>query len=480
MVVNESYEPSVACRTATRVRYLWMFRVRHIPATPDAAILRQLLSLILRVFFRRVEVAGVEHVPPDGGVLFTLNHPNALVDPLLLMTLAPRPVAFLAKAPLFRMPVLGQVVRSLGAIPVHRRVDGDAGVVQNRQMFEHTRCVLASGGAIALFPEGTSHSEPRLRPFKTGAARIALGAAASGVTVRVVPAGLFYTAKGTFRSAALLYLGPAIEPGPDELVLDSAGDPEPEAVRRFTARIERAIGELTLQADQHDALAIATRAELIMTSGDTDDGSPLPLAEQLGMRRRLVAGYRTLQESRPTELARLEARVQRLERRLSNVGLTAETLNYTRVSTRRAIVFGFRLALYAIVVLPIVLVGTVIHYPAYRLIGPLAMTMSRDSSDLIATVKILAAALLFPITWLVVAVGAGLVAGTDAGIGAAIIAPATGFVTLRFLEHVDQFGDEARALLVFLLRPSAYRNLVHERAQLRGDIVALGRELDHG
>ncbi|HEX6717103.1 MAG TPA: 1-acyl-sn-glycerol-3-phosphate acyltransferase, partial [Pyrinomonadaceae bacterium] len=65
------------------------------------------LRLALRIYFQRIEVTGVEHVPLDTPVIFVLNHPNALVDPVFLLCLAPRPVSFLAKAPLFRMPVIG-------------------------------------------------------------------------------------------------------------------------------------------------------------------------------------------------------------------------------------------------------------------------------------------------------------------------------------------------------------------------------------
>ncbi len=69
--------------------------------------IRRPLLLFLRIFFRRVEAAGLERVPAEGPLLVVLNHPNALIDPLFILGLAPRPVAFLAKAPLFRMPVLG-------------------------------------------------------------------------------------------------------------------------------------------------------------------------------------------------------------------------------------------------------------------------------------------------------------------------------------------------------------------------------------
>ena len=131
--------------------------------------LERLFALLLRIFFRRVEVVGE---PPEGPAVYVLNHPNALVDPLFILCMAPQRVAFLAKAPLFRMPVIGWAVRALGCLPVYRRQDG-ADTRANRATLEAARETLAGRGANALFPEGTSHSDPELTPLRSGAARIA-------------------------------------------------------------------------------------------------------------------------------------------------------------------------------------------------------------------------------------------------------------------------------------------------------------------
>src|SRR5438094_9519762 len=140
-------------------------------------LVRAVFGLVLRVFFRRIEVSGWAHVPARGPVMFVLNHPNGLIDPAFLLCLAPRRVSFLAKAPLFSMPVIGAIARAFEAIPVHRRQDAGSDLAKNAQTFEAARAVLVRGGTIAIFPEGTSHSDPKLRPLKTGTARIAHSAA---------------------------------------------------------------------------------------------------------------------------------------------------------------------------------------------------------------------------------------------------------------------------------------------------------------
>jgi len=135
-----------------------------------------LLRLIATIFFRRIDIVGWEKVPA-GPVIFAVNHPNGLIDPLFLLCFTPRPVSFLAKAPLFRMPLIGWLARGIDSIPVYRTQDNYS-TSQNRQTFAAARALLQRGGAIAIFPEGTTHSEPRLKSFKTGAARIALGCSA--------------------------------------------------------------------------------------------------------------------------------------------------------------------------------------------------------------------------------------------------------------------------------------------------------------
>ena len=104
---------------------------------------------------------------------------------------------------------------AFGSIPIYRAHESGRAAtrplcVSNDDSFARCRAELASGGALALFPEGVSHSDPQLRPLKTGAARIALSAEAEhdgklGITV--VPVGLYYERKTMFRSSVLLAVG---------------------------------------------------------------------------------------------------------------------------------------------------------------------------------------------------------------------------------------------------------------------------------
>lgn len=169
-------------------------------------LLRALLRHALAVFFRKVEVEGREALPEHGPLLIAANHPNTLIDVLLVTTRLERKVGFVAKATLFKNPIMGPLFRFLGAIPIHRRQDGATGAdAQAANAAALSSCVdhVAKGGAILIFPEGISQHQPRLQKLKTGLARIALAAEerAPG-TVVVAPVALVYEDAETFRSRA--------------------------------------------------------------------------------------------------------------------------------------------------------------------------------------------------------------------------------------------------------------------------------------
>src|SRR5262245_22908213 len=167
-------------------------------------VVRRLARWLLGLFYGRIEVVGAERIPPAGPLILTANHQNALVDPMILMAVVPRRLRPVAKAPLFRYPVLGWLMRLSGAIPVERRHDPGSDPAKNAAMFATATATLAAGGAILIFPEGVSQAEPRLMPLRTGAARMALAAANAGSAPTLLTVGLVYHEPGTFRTGSAL------------------------------------------------------------------------------------------------------------------------------------------------------------------------------------------------------------------------------------------------------------------------------------
>ena len=125
-----------------------------------------LVEALFRVLFT-YDCRGEENVPARGPAVIAANHPSYL-DPLLLSLQVRRPIYFMAWDALFRVPLLGALMRAFGAFPVDiRRGKG-------REAYETARALVRAGEVVGLFPEGqrsrAGWMEPRLRE---GAARLA-------------------------------------------------------------------------------------------------------------------------------------------------------------------------------------------------------------------------------------------------------------------------------------------------------------------
>lgn len=441
-------------------------------------ILTAVLRLTLRIFFRRIEVNGLERVPLSEPVIFVLNHPNALVDPVFLLCLAPRRVSFLAKAPLFRMPVIGYLVRAMDALPVYRKQDEGEDTSKNRETFEMARALLKRGGTIAICPEGVSHNEPRLRPLKTGAARIALSAESAGrpLGLKIVPAGLYYTSKKTFRSSALLYFGEpcAVEP----VALDENGEPSRADVRALSDRIEHALRDVMLDAQHEEALSTITRAERIFSSSEEQSAGAVEqsLTRELRLRRRFVEGYAWLLACAPERLTTLDARLRRYEEELKQAGFDPQDLSAPLSSKFQIAGHLISRLLLFLLLFPFANLGLLIHLPAYKLAGYFAVRFSDNSDDVVSTIKIIAAMLLFPLTWITLALLCYLMLGWPLAVLALILMPFAGYAAVRFNEEFDRFVGGARALVYFITRRRFFLQLLAERNAIRKEILALGEE----
>jgi glycerol-3-phosphate O-acyltransferase/dihydroxyacetone phosphate acyltransferase len=437
-------------------------------------IILAILRFALRVYFRRIEIIGLEHVPRKSPVIFVLNHPNALVDPVFLFCLAPRRVSFLAKAPLFRMPVLGFFIRALDSLPVYRPKDEGEDISRNEETFVAARALLAKGGTIGICPEGVSHSEPRLLPIKTGAARIALGAVSTGEVrdLKIVPAGLYYTSKTKFRSSVLLYFGKPIDV-PTVSFEETENIPR-AAVRELSGRIECALRDVILNAEHEEALQTIARAEKIF-SAETDDESRESLAQELQLQQRFIKAYTVLRQRAPERLLRLELRMSRFEQELMQAGVDPDDFSPPPSPAVVLLHILIRISVFAILILPATL-GVVIHYPAYRLGRYLATRFSRDEEDVVSTVKIISGMLLLPLTWLLLATLVYKWLGWEPALTALLFIPLLGYLAVRFFEEFDKSIGGLRALAFFLMRRRFFIRLLAERKAIHREIVALGEE----
>lgn len=421
-----------------------------------APFLSHVANAALRVYYRLRRAGGA--VPPSGPVLLVANHPNSLLDPAMVALAARRPVRFLAKAPLFKDPLVGFLVRGAGSIPVYRKSDDPSQVGRNEEMFRAVHEALAGGAAVGIFPEGLSHSDPSLAPLKTGAARIALGTLAShGIRVPIVPIGSVFRSKNVFRSEALVTVGRPVTW--DDLSPDAGSDGH--AVRELTQRIDRALRDVTVNLERWEDAALVELAEAIYAA---QFGQATDAAAWVARLRTTTETLTHLRQAGDGSVP-LAKDISRHGRILQRLGLRPQDVVD---DPKRPGAFWWvlrRLPLGGVVPLVVLAVGTVVFFVPYRLTG-IVEKRARPRDDVRATHKLLAGAIVFPLWIVTLSLVLGALAGPLVGLVTLVGLPALGLFTLGLHEQWREAGVEAARYLTLKRRREMIEPLREQQREL--------------
>jgi glycerol-3-phosphate O-acyltransferase / dihydroxyacetone phosphate acyltransferase len=422
------------------------------------------VALLSTRIFYRLQVSG-SPAPRRGPVLLVANHPNALLDPLLVMVAARRPVRFLAKSPLFSDPLIGWAVRAVGALPVYRQSDDASRVGLNQETFRAVHGALEGGAAIGIFPEGISHHEPALVALKTGAARIALGAVpALDDGFPIVPIGLVFESKGEFRSMAFVVVGPPVEWGD----LAGAQPSDQSAVRELTQRIQRSLHQVTVNLKRHEDAALIAAATAIYAV----EVEPAASAEVEAARRILAANALSQLTLDGDEAATdMSHRLRRHMRTLAVLGMTPADVHRRRDVRSAARWTARRLSPLALLTAVTAAAGAILFWIPYRAAGWMA---GRGSSpDMVATRKLLFGAGFF-IAWIIaLALAAGLALGWVAGLIALTLLPLLALKTLSYGERWTAAARDVRSFFVRRFHPAALGELRERQRSIARDLHLL-------
>lgn len=384
-------------------------------------LLRWLIRVATQVFFRRIEVSGRADVPDDGAVIFCGNHPNSLLDPILITAYCGRIVHFAAKDVLFKNPIMRPLMRVAGAVPVMRRKDHVGKSVDNTAMFDTMYGVLAAGRATGIFPEGISHDRSQLAPLKTGAARMAMGLKQRHPDSRVylVPTGLVYLNRSRFRSNVLIQFGDAVEID-DEWMGRFEGD-QSGAARELTEHIDGRIRALTINADHWNRVWVLDGVRRLYQPPKAS------LEERVRVARRFNLGFPHVQDD--PDVRALYRRVEAYLMRQSSLGVDDRALRGEMRASRAVFAFLGHLVL-LLFYLPLFLVGAPIHVPLGLLLKLAGRTIS-PRSDVVATTKFLLGFLSILLVYGAVTTVAWWRFGAWAGALALVLLPASGWATVK-------------------------------------------------
>ncbi len=418
--------------------------------------------------YYRAERAGTE-LPP-GPVLVVTNHPNMLMDPLLAMWAAARRVRVLAKAPLFDIPLFGQILRSVDTLPLYRVQDDPDQLPRNRLAFQDASYTLSFGGTVLTFPEGKSHTSPRLSPLKTGAARIALAAeegAGWNLGVRVVPIGLAYQRKQLFRSEVVATLGEPIDVGDwrNEYTSSPAS-----AIRTLTRAISRGLEAATLNFKSNVDRELADIADMVSAQRGALEAwrKREPFLSRLPRLRRLADQLGWLQTSQPDRYAALARRLRSYRRRLAHLGVRSGAVPPEREAGGALRALAGRGAALGLA-LPVAVLGA-IAWCVPLAFAWLVRRLMRPPVETVATVEYLAGLVAVPLTYVAWLAGMASEWGAPAPLAAALALPALGLAALHWWRRARELREDLRVYVLTLGRPRLRRRLEARRSSLAADL----------
>ncbi|HEX7928408.1 MAG TPA: 1-acyl-sn-glycerol-3-phosphate acyltransferase [bacterium] len=346
-----------------------LFNVRQ-TVRPVRLTWRWFCYLVVRAFYRRAEVRGMEYFPVTGSALVCANHPSALVDAIVVQAACPRIVHPLARSGLFKNPLMWPILKMIQAVPIFRRQDA-SDTTRNQDSFAQCYAMLKQGAALMIFPEGESHSDPGMRGFKTGAARLALGAqTVNGQAPVVVPVGLNYTDVGRFRSSVLVKFG---RPLPIEV---RAGETPEQAAVRITESIRTALERITLNPNSWAELETLRKLERFFALRN-EKYRKRSLDQRFRALQKLLSTQQRLRMSDPERVERMRDQLDRFDRICRRVGIADYhlTVSYTpRIVTR----FIVRSLVMLFLALPLGLWGAANSLLAFVLTKRLAVALSND------------------------------------------------------------------------------------------------------
>ncbi len=415
-------------------------------------LVRAVISLAMAVFFRKIELRHGEHVPATGPVVFVANHPNSIMDALVIGVVTRRKVNYIGHAGLFSSALKTWFLRSTGVIPVYRREDAPDKMEQNVSMFQACFEALESGETIGIFPEGTSDMLRRVKKLKTGAARIILEAerrTGYKLGLTVLPVGLYFFSRHRFRSRVLVNVGAPIQLAD---FFRQNEDDNPATVQALTETIQKRLQKITVNIEHEDLDELVSdidhlyREELAADTIGLSHASKATMAEFF-LTQKIADCVQHYYSHDPEKLRAIRARIESYKRKLKKLHLKdamlKEKVTSRQLFLKSAVSFGKSLA-----ALPIAAYGIINNLLPYA-IAENAAKKFVDERTKILSALLIGGGLAFLFFYTLQTSLVWLLAGE---LWAAVYfasLPLSGFFALAFLRVVRE--EQERISLTFFL-----------------------------
>jgi 1-acyl-sn-glycerol-3-phosphate acyltransferase len=335
---------------------------------------KQFCQLVVKTFYSKFEVTGSAHIPNDQGIIFCVNHVNALIDAVVLQAATTKNVRPLARSGLFKNPVLKPILNMIGAVPIYRRKTEETDTSGNLDTFSKCYELLGQNETLVIFPEGQSHSDSYVHDLKTGVARMALGAIeANGVEPVVIPVGLTFVRKRKSRTEVLVHYGAPID-------LKTPKDMDDyDASHLVTDRVKAGIESVTLNAPSWQDIDLVTRLEgfFSMRHGKRRTST---LKQRFQSLQRIIEAQHLLNEYEPDKVRTLMSKLRLFERLCKACGINNYHLG---IKYKPVLLVLYTLRTLGIVLIgfPVAMWGILNSYIPYKITTWLTQKVSKDTDQ---------------------------------------------------------------------------------------------------
>jgi len=176
-------------------------------------LLRWYVDLMFKSAYRRIEYWGKEHIPQDGAIIYGPNHSNTLMDALAILYIDQKEKVFVARADIFKHPLILKFLTFLKMLPINRKRDGMETIAKNEEINNIVVDAMRDKVPFCIMPEGTHGNTHSLIPLLKGIFRVALQANndfGDKMPVYIVPVGIEFGHFFRFRSSLLVQIGAPI------------------------------------------------------------------------------------------------------------------------------------------------------------------------------------------------------------------------------------------------------------------------------
>lgn len=212
--------------------------------------LKPLVQLAIKVYFRNIFLSGLQNLPHQKPFLIAMNHPTAFLEPVIMAANINKPIHFLARGDHFNKSFYRFLLNQAKMIPVFRQKESGFGSLKNNyDTFFRCYEYISKGELVALFPEGRTEHEKRLRPLQRGVARIAFGTLTHFPhldDLYIVPIGVSYADAISFRTTPILHIGEPMS------VRSYYGDGKSPDHQRLLTDLASRLNEYMVTIDQHE------------------------------------------------------------------------------------------------------------------------------------------------------------------------------------------------------------------------------------